>query len=496
MANLFPIFQRANKETIAKLTATLQAVTRGNIVKHDAHRFANFVVDVTNFTASAFKHIRIDRPTNPFSQALNLTTGLISKIKIPMPEVVQHDERVQENYSRLISFDRADLDRKFRAELKERVENSIMLSNDAALSHAMINAAYSGKDSLRMWQKADAVAQKSKNDFPKQDSAFFNLFRADFLDLHSINRKCLALCVRVARDLYGRPFAPTEEELAAWTGYQNAFSRANANWEAYYRKMLPTKAEFLPDAEIERRVEDLRAEHVRLTDFVRQALDDEFRSRKKFSERAEVERDDFLERMPTFFVEEWYRSEVAENNQRFQQKMEQRKEPIYIAENSAVPRAIAAPRADEPLETEEVLPRLREAINSANKEIDIMVPWMIWQHVENNFLRHFRAAIARKVTIKIRYGYHYGSERYSETNAKSDFAAGELLKALGKDCLKIFCDSASYGGHGKLVIFDDDCYIDGSYNFMSYGGRSNDELTTVHYDKNILSDRRAKYFSF
>lgn len=496
MANLFPIFQRADKETIAKLTSTLQAVTRGNIAKHDAHRFANFVADVTNFTAGAFKHIRIDRPTNPFSQAFNLTTGLISKIKIPMPAVVQHDERAQESYSRLIRLDRAGLDKQFRAEIKERVGNSISLSDDEKLSHAMIDAAYSGKGNLRMWQKADVVAQKSHDNFSDQDSAFFNLFRADFLDLRSVNRKCLELCVRVARDLYGRPFTPTEEELAGWTKYQNAFSRANANWEAYYRNMLPQKTEFLPDAEIERRIEALRSENVRLTNSVRQALDEEFQRKKIFSERAEVERDEILEKMPVFFVEEWYRSSVTQNNQRFQQKMEQRKTPIYITENLAAPRAIDAPRSDEPLETEEVLPRLREAVNSASKEIDIMVPWMIWQHVKNNFLDNFRSAIARGVIIKIRYGYHYEEERYSETNAKSDIAANELLKALSKDYLKIFCDSAGYGGHGKLVIFDDEYYIDGSYNFMSYGGRSNDELTTVHYDKNILSERRAKYFNF
>jgi len=83
----------------------------------------------------------------------------------------------------------------------------------------------------------------------------------------------------------------------------------------------------------------------------------------------------------------------------------------------------------EPLETKDVLARIHNGINSAKKEIDMLIPWMYWDNIRENFLEEFRSAINRNVTIKIHYGYQ--KSNYDDTNTDSDLAAEMLINELG-----------------------------------------------------------------
>lgn len=479
MADLFPIFQKADKETFAKLTALLQTVTKGNLIKHSLQRGASVGALLINTATSFIGDMQIDRPKGFFSKACNITTNLIGKLQLSEPEVVELPERVDESYDDLIERDRAELDKIFRAELRKRVEHSP--SKDAALSRAIINEAYSGDGYLTTWHKADAVVKEYYADLPDPKRAYEELLSSDITNYISVNRKVLAFCIYVARCLIRRPFAPTKKELDAWTKTNAAILRASDEFNAYYSKMLPKETEFIPDAELNRRIELLEKKDEQLRNSVRKTLKDEYERKKIFSEHAVFEHDELLEQMPSFSFEWQYRNFVAKNNYLFQEKM--RNGTLCIDNH----------RADELLKTKEVLPRLCDAINSAKEEIDIMVPWMYWDNIRHNFLSEFRAAVNRHVTIKIHYGYQKAG--YSDTNKDSDFAAEELKRALGTKYLKIYREK-SHGHHGKIFICDEEFYIDGSFNFLSYRGDTNDEHTTVHYDKNILRQLRQELFNF
>ncbi len=146
----------------------------------------------------------------------------------------------------------------------------------------------------------------------------------------------------------------------------------------------------------------------------------------------------------------------------------------------------------ERLKTTDVIPRLHDAINYAKTEIDILVPWMYWGSVQY-FLEDFRAAVNRGVVIKIHYGYR--ETDYPKQTEDSKEAAETLRSELNSDNLKLFWHSG-YGYHGKLVICDEEYYIYGSFNFLSYQGNKNEELTAIHYDKKTLLALRKELFDF
>ncbi len=122
-----------------------------------------------------------------------------------------------------------------------------------------------------------------------------------------------------------------------------------------------------------------------------------------------------------FFVLLRYRTFVNANNKKFKDNMNKGNSTVYLN----VPEIGRI----EPLETKDVLARIHNGINSAKKEIDMLIPWMYWDNIRENFLEEFRSAINRNVTIKIHYGYQ--KSNYDDTNTDSDLAAEMLINELG-----------------------------------------------------------------
>ena len=122
-----------------------------------------------------------------------------------------------------------------------------------------------------------------------------------------------------------------------------------------------------------------------------------------------------------FFVLWRYRTFVNANNKKFKDNMNKGNSTVYLN----VPEIARI----EPLETKDVLARIHNGINSAKKETDMLIPWMYWDNIRENFLEEFRSAINRNVTIKIHYGYQ--KSNYDDTNTDSDLAAEMLINELG-----------------------------------------------------------------
>ena len=494
MADIFTFFRKMDDKSFSMLTAALRTTTRENLGIHGLQKVANFGARTSNFITKTIGSIQIDQPKSSSARLFNCVTNLFGKARLPVPEIVEPQERANEIRNYLIGLPRAELNDIFRVELRKRVEHPEWLSDDAALSQAIITAAYSGNENFTTWQKADAVVQKHYFDFPDQMTAIQNLLSSDMTDIISVNRKCLRLCIYLARRLYGKPFTPTSEELNTWTKYKTAFLQADAEWNAYYQQRLPKKAEFLTDSEIERRVGVLSTKNKQLTNFVQQTLDDEFQHRKNFSECAEVERDEILERMPAFFNEQIYRFDVEQNNRRYQENMR----PVEVMSRVTETRAISAYRPVETYTNEEMAPRIHKAIREAQTEIAIVCPWLNMKVVRQNFLEEFRTAIARGVTIKICYGItgDYRNDRDKTRAEWSDKTADMLRRELGNDKLEIIRGNT----HDKFVFCDDEYYFEGGFNLLSFDGDYSKadrrrEHMTLSYDKVALRRYKADYFS-
>lgn len=335
MANLFRIFEKANDETIAILTAILQTVNRENLADQGLQRGANRLARGTNFVAENIGKFQIDQPKNFLTRGINSVTNLIGKVQLPVPEVVSLRDLENQIYNRLITRSRTELNKIFRAELRKRLENPKWYSEDTALSKAIINAAYSGNENLTTWQKADATVDRYYLYYSPED-AFQNLMDSDWTDFISVNKKVLALCIYFARKLHGRRFTPTQEELDEWKKYYAAVNQATNECNTYYQKLLPQEDQFLPDEEIARRARLLQEKESYLNDAVRKALDDDYERKKFFSERSGFEYDELLEQMPSFYFDMQYYNFVRQNNLRYQENMRHSKTALRAPETRAL----------------------------------------------------------------------------------------------------------------------------------------------------------------
>ncbi|MBQ3451170.1 MAG: hypothetical protein IJL14_03360 [Selenomonadaceae bacterium] len=402
-------------------------------------------------------------------------------------------DRENQNYNRLITRSRTELNKIFREELRKRLENPKWYSEDAALSKAVINAAYSGNEILTTWQKADATVDRYYLYYSPED-AFQNLLDSDLTDFIFVNKKVLALCIYFARKLHGRRFTPTQEELDEWKKYYAAVNQATNECKTYYQQLLPQEDQFLPDEEIARRARLLQEKESYLNAAVRKALDDDYERKKFFSERSGFEYDELLEQMPSFYFDMQYYSFVRQNNLRYQENMRHSKTALRAPETFA----LAAPRPNETYTNEEMAPRIHKAIEESQREIAIVCPWLNMKVVRENFLEEFRDAIARGVYVRICYGIkgEYQSDKDKTRSEWSDKTADMLRKELGTEKLEIIRRNT----HDKFIFCDDEYYLEGSFNLLSFDGDysrkdQRHEHMTLSYDKELLQRYKAEYFS-
>ena len=282
MSNIFTAFQKADDKLIAKLTAIFQAVTKKNLAI-------------------------------PFGKSAK--------------------QIFDENFRRLINFDREELDKKFREAIRNRFvfydNTDEELSNSMALKAALmvyaddktvfetIHEEVHSKNLLATTNRmVDAVAQSPSAKEP------IRISELKFKDIFSIDAKLLARCLYIARELNGRNFTPTKDELAEWTEYRAALSQKTAEWKAFYKQKLPKKNQIMSADELEQNLAALQEKSDELINSVRQTLSEEFRRRKDFSERAEVEHGELLEHLKLTLAFQFfdYREKVEKHNASLSEK--------------------------------------------------------------------------------------------------------------------------------------------------------------------------------
>ena len=360
------------------------------------------------------------------AKAFNFVSEFLKKDKRIDMEVRDLFHLYGKNFECLKNLDRVKLNNLLIQELRERADCDSF--DEETLSNAVVSKVFSynqvlNVQKLTLRKKADCVAEKFKDEMRGQKIISY-LLDVGILDISSINRKFLSFVISLAQALNGRNFAPTDEDLVEWKNFHAAHQKVQIEFNTCYNNQLPAEDEFLTDAEINRRFQFLEQKATTLRQYLEQTFDAEYHQKKTFSECADIEHDELQELYPLssmFFVLWRYRTFVNANNKKFKDNMNKGNSTVYLN----VPEIGRI----EPLETKDVLARIHNGINSAKKETDMLIPWMYWDNIRENFLEEFRSAINRNVTIKIHYGYQ--KSNYDDTNTDSDLAAEMLINELG-----------------------------------------------------------------
>lgn len=144
-----------------------------------------------------------------------------------------------------------------------------------------------------------------------------------------------------------------------------------------------------------------------------------------------------------------------------------------------------------------------ESFSSAKHEIDIRSPWLSPSVVDFDFIDLLDKCLNRGVIIKISYGI-LGSSNHNNFNSRSDKSdyVIELLKfKLGKHITNGSLRLNKIDSHYKLLICDNEFYIEGSFNFLSFKGSytfkdCREEGATLGTDKDYILTLREKHFNF
>ena len=121
------------------------------------------------------------------------------------------------------------------------------------------------------------------------------------------------------------------------------------------------------------------------------------------------------------------------------------------------------------LQNQEIRKMFLYAFNVAEKEIDIISPWMNRAVVNEDFLNRMSKAMERGVCIKIIYGLEPDSNEYNMMRSRRSDQVADLLRRRFADKgnqLQIRRDNIHY----KLVLCDEKYKLEGGYNYLSFVG--------------------------
>lgn len=137
------------------------------------------------------------------------------------------------------------------------------------------------------------------------------------------------------------------------------------------------------------------------------------------------------------------------------------------------------------------------AFSVAEKEIDIISPWISENVVNEEFLEIMERTLARGVHIYIRYGIQGGNTKFNTNREEKSKKIAKLMKerflSYGT-AFRIVEDNIHY----KLVLCDDKFMLEGSYNYLSFKGdyKNGDrkEGSPFITDKAEINKQRRRYF--
>ena len=151
------------------------------------------------------------------------------------------------------------------------------------------------------------------------------------------------------------------------------------------------------------------------------------------------------------------------------------------------------------LSNSEIRDAFINAIRTAEKELNIYVPWISFKVVNKDLKKDFEDALKRNVTIKILYGIEDNWNSSYKRTDKTEMVASELANLYEK--YGSLFRMKRTNSHAKLLLCDNVFYIIGGYNFLSFDGdyrkeNTRGELSEYSEDLEQLTTYRQKYFDF
>ena len=145
------------------------------------------------------------------------------------------------------------------------------------------------------------------------------------------------------------------------------------------------------------------------------------------------------------------------------------------------------------LDKEDLLANFHLALIDAKKELDIQSPWMTPKVVDDLFVDKLTRLLSKGVTVKIAYGID------DDKNTKHKNSITDDIVVYLQSRLKRYPNFKIKKGnsHSKMLICDNKFLISGSYNWLSYDGKTDrEEGGTVITDKNEIERVRKLKFDF
>lgn len=145
------------------------------------------------------------------------------------------------------------------------------------------------------------------------------------------------------------------------------------------------------------------------------------------------------------------------------------------------------------LDKEDLLANFHLALMDAKQELDIQSPWMTPKVVDEIFIDKLSRLLTKGVIVKIAYGIA------DDKNIKNKNSITDDVVIYLKSRLKRYPNFKIQQGnsHNKMLICDDKFLINGSYNWLSYDGKTDrEEGGTVIRNKNEIERVRKLMFNF
>ena len=141
--------------------------------------------------------------------------------------------------------------------------------------------------------------------------------------------------------------------------------------------------------------------------------------------------------------------------------------------------------------TNEMFDTFTQSLKEAEKEIDIMVPWMS-DHVVGKLKGRLEGILQKGIKIKIRSGFNA-----NPVYQVSSFMAFDIVGELKRDYKNLAVEIDSIIGASSVLIIDDDFYIVGGFNFLGIDEESSPKEVGVYCtEKNKLEALKLRYFVF
>ena len=141
--------------------------------------------------------------------------------------------------------------------------------------------------------------------------------------------------------------------------------------------------------------------------------------------------------------------------------------------------------------TNEMFDTFTQSLKEAEREIDIMVPWMS-DHVVGKLKVRLESILQKGIKIKIRSGFNA-----NPIYQASSFMAFDIFEEFKRDYKNLAVEIDSIIGASSVLIIDDDFYIVGGFNFLGIDEESSPkEVGVCCTEKNKLEALRLRYFDF